>query len=66
MSESKYNKSIFLFIIVILVVLVAYTIMNLMHKDDVSVVDVVQEQVETTVDDAKEVMDYNYNEYNNQ
>jgi len=56
MSESKYNKSIFLFIIVVLLVLVAYTIVSLMEKEESSVVDSISDQIETNVDTTQDYL----------
>lgn len=48
--KENYNRSVFLFIILVLMVLIAYTIVSLMGKDDVSVVDSMSNQIETVVD----------------
>lgn len=48
--KENYNKSIFLFIILVLMVLIAYTIVSLMGNEDVSVVDSMSSQIETVID----------------
>ena len=57
MNESKYNKSIFLFIIVVLLVLVAYTIVSLMEKEESSVVDSISDQIETNVETTQDYLE---------
>lgn len=47
MKKSAYNKSVFLFIILVLMVLIAYTIVSLMGKDNVSVTDAINNNMPT-------------------
>lgn len=61
MKNSKYNKSIFMFIIVVLLVLIAYTIVSLMnHQEQQSVVDTMTEQVESVIDVTNDTIDDTY------
>ncbi len=61
MKNSKYNKSIFMFIIVVLLVLIAYTIVSLMnHQENQSVVDTMTDQVESVIDVTNDTVDDTY------
>lgn len=61
MKSSKYNKSIFMFIIVVLLVLIAYTIVSLMnHQENQSVVDTMTDQVESVIDVTNDTVDDTY------
>lgn len=56
MNESKYNKSIFLFIILVLMVLIAYTIVSLMGNEGGSVVDSISDQMGSVVETSNEAL----------
>lgn len=61
MNNSKYNKSIFMFIIVVLLVLIAYTVVSLMnHQENQSVVDTMTDQVESVIDVTNDTVDDTY------